>query len=274
MKHGYLFILTLLSGALMLRAQPEAYFVHYGAEDGLPQHTITDILQDRNGFMWFSTWDGLSKFDGYTFTTYHLPSSNTVESNSSRIDHLYEDKYNNIWTLSYDNQAYRFDVQTESFLGTSTIEDFKEHSFSASQIIPMKSGRVWLLSEEEGCISINDSLYNTTLFNTLKHNLTDNGVNSIYEDNALNTWILTNGGLTLIPSGGSGSLFFFIPYPKVILKKKFHFLPSLNRVMSYGLAQTMVLCGNMIKTTERSHSLPLKSVPILLRSGRYLRKKW
>lgn len=223
MKHGYLLILTLLSGALMLRAQPEAYFVHYGAEDGLPQHTITDILQDRNGFMWFSTWDGLSKFDGYTFTTYHLPSSNTVESNSSRIDHLYEDKYNNIWTLSYDNQAYRFDVQTESFLGTSTIEDFKEHSFSASQIIPMKSGRVWLLSEEEGCISINDSLYNTTLFNTLKHNLTDNGVNSIYEDNALNTWILTNGGLTLIPSGGSGSLFFFHPLSKSNFKEKIPF---------------------------------------------------
>ena len=37
------------------------------SEDGLPQHTITDILQDRSGFMWFSTWDGLSRFDGYTF---------------------------------------------------------------------------------------------------------------------------------------------------------------------------------------------------------------
>src|SRR5690554_388299 len=222
LKSGIL-LLVFLSGALMLRAQPEAYFVHYGSEDGLPQHTITDILQDRNGFMWFSTWDGLSKFDGYTFTTYHLPSSNTVESNSSRIDHLYEDKYNNIWTLSYDNQAYLFDVQTESFLGTNAIEDFRDHSFAASQIIPMKSGRVWLLSEEEGCISINDSLYNTTHFNTLKLNLTDNGVNSIYEDNQLNSWILTNGGLTLIPSLGSGPVFYFHPSSGSSLKEKVPF---------------------------------------------------
>ncbi|MBF6627413.1 MAG: response regulator [Proteiniphilum sp.] len=222
LKSGIL-LLVFLSGALMLRAQPEAYFVHYGSEDGLPQHTITDILQDRNGFMWFSTWDGLSKFDGYTFTTYHLPSSNTVESNSSRIDHLYEDKYNNIWTLSYDNQAYLFDVQTESFLGTNAIEDFRDHSFAASQIIPMKSGRVWLLSEEEGCISINDSLYNTTHFNTLKLNLTDNGVNSIYEDNQLNSWILTNGGLTLIPSHGSGPVFYFHPSSGSSLKEKVPF---------------------------------------------------
>ena len=36
--------------------------------DGLSQSTVTSILQDRNGFMWFATYGGVNKFDGYSFT--------------------------------------------------------------------------------------------------------------------------------------------------------------------------------------------------------------
>src|SRR5690554_7997023 len=108
----FLVIYLFFTGTVASVAQPEAYFVHYGAESGLPQHTVTDILQDRKGFMWFGTWDGLSKFDGYAFTTYHLPSGE-FESRSSRIDKLYEDKFSNIWALSNDNRAYRFKADTD-----------------------------------------------------------------------------------------------------------------------------------------------------------------
>lgn len=189
-------------------AQPPAYFVHYGSEDGLPQHTVTDILQDSKGFMWFSTWDGLSKFDGYTFTTYHLPSGE-FESRSSRIDRLYEDKYNNIWILSYDDRAYRFNVNTESFMGTNSIKAYEDKTFSASQIIPMESGRVWLLSEKEGCISIIDSLFNAEVYNTRNHNLTGNFVHTIYEDINQNSWVLTDKGLTLLPADSADPVFYF-----------------------------------------------------------------
>jgi len=93
-------------------AQYECYFEHYGAEDGLPQHTVMDILQDKKGFMWFTTWDGLCKFDGYKFITYRLSPNTNPEAKSNRLDYIYEDKYNTIWILSYDKQAYRFDPQT------------------------------------------------------------------------------------------------------------------------------------------------------------------
>lgn len=189
----------MLSGMGILVAQPKAYFEHYGAEDGLPQQTIMDILQDQKGFMWFSTWDGLCKFDGYEFITYRLPSDSTVESRSNRIDYLFEDKYNNIWTLSYDNQAHRFNPQMETFRGLSSIENNKGQPFPTYQIIPVKSGKVWLLSEENGCICISDSLFNSQIYNTKKNNLTGNRINTVYEDKNNNSWILTNKGLTFIP---------------------------------------------------------------------------
>ncbi len=211
LKILFLFLLIYLTGMDTIMSQPEAYFVHYGSENGLPQHTVTDILQDSKGFMWFSTWDGLSKFDGYTFTTYRLPTGNAAESQSSRIDHLYEDKYNNIWVLSYDDQVYRFNVQTQQFLDINSIEEYQKRTFSAFRIIPMESGKVWLLSEKDGCISIIDSLFNAVVYDEENRNLTGNAVHAIFEDKEGDSWILTDRGLTLIPSDGTGPVFYFHP---------------------------------------------------------------
>ena len=41
----------------------DCLFTHYSSEDGLSQNTIMSILQDKKGNMWFSTWDGINKFD-------------------------------------------------------------------------------------------------------------------------------------------------------------------------------------------------------------------
>src|SRR6476660_8256215 len=49
-------------------------FTHLTTDDGLSQGYVTDILQDRRGFMWFATRDGLNRYDGNTFVVYkHNP---------------------------------------------------------------------------------------------------------------------------------------------------------------------------------------------------------
>lgn len=229
LKIVFLFLSIFLLGTGTVMSQPPAYFVHYGSEDGLPQHTVTDILQDCKGFMWFSTWDGLSKFDGYTFTTYHLPSGQ-FESLSNRVDRLYEDKYNNIWVLSYDNRAYRFNVDTESFMGTNSIEAYKDKNYYVSQIIPTESGKVWLLSEKEGCISIMDSLFNAEVYSIRDRNLSGDFVHTIHEDMHQNSWILTDKGLTCLPADGAGPLFYFHSLSDGSLKEETPFFS----VMEFG----------------------------------------
>lgn len=209
MKNRLSSVIIILLTATLLQAQPEAYFVHYGAEDGLPQHTITDILQDQNGFMWFSTWDGLSRFDGYTFTTYHLPGSTESASQSSRIDHLFEDCYRNIWTLTYDNHAYRFNVQTGTFTGTEAISGLEGNPFAVSAIFPAPRGNVWLLSKKDGCIVVTDSLFQTQVFHPRNKNLSDSQVNEVYEDQDGNSWILTGNGLTVLHYSSSTPQFYF-----------------------------------------------------------------
>src|SRR5690348_89549 len=52
-----------------LKNQPMT-FTHYSTEQGLSQANVNVIFQDTEGLMWFGTFDGLNKFDGYTFTVY------------------------------------------------------------------------------------------------------------------------------------------------------------------------------------------------------------
>jgi len=47
-------------------------FEHLSLEDGLSESGVRAILQDSAGFMWFGTWGGLNRFDGYTFKIYKM----------------------------------------------------------------------------------------------------------------------------------------------------------------------------------------------------------
>lgn len=63
-------LILLLSITVFIIAQPVCQVKHFSVNDGLAQGNVMGMLQDQKGFIWFSTWNGLSKYDGYTFKTY------------------------------------------------------------------------------------------------------------------------------------------------------------------------------------------------------------
>lgn len=70
MKHILFLLLFNILSFVSLQSQPSCVFTQYTTKDGLIQKTISYILQDRKGFIWVSTWDGINRFDGYTFKNY------------------------------------------------------------------------------------------------------------------------------------------------------------------------------------------------------------
>ena len=82
--------------------QKKCTFTHYSSKDGLSQNTVMYMLQDHNDFLWFATWDGINRFDGYNFTTYKPRPDNNIPLSNSRINWMGEDKWGYIWLLSYD----------------------------------------------------------------------------------------------------------------------------------------------------------------------------
>lgn len=84
-----LLLLVMLFGSIGLHAYtPDPItFTHIGLKEGLSQSTIFAIDQDRRGNLWVATYDGVNRYDGYTFTTYrHNPADTlTIASNIARM---------------------------------------------------------------------------------------------------------------------------------------------------------------------------------------------
>src|SRR3974390_3301532 len=72
-------------------------FTHLTTNDGLSQGYVTAILQDRRGFMWFATRDGLNRYDGKTFVVNKNPPNDPDTLSSNFIEDLVEDDHGYLW---------------------------------------------------------------------------------------------------------------------------------------------------------------------------------
>src|SRR5467141_1976031 len=75
--------------------QAQYRFSSWTVDNGLPQNTVYDIRQTRDGYLWLTTFDGLVRFDGVRFTVFDK--SNTPAITNNRITALYEDRDGTLW---------------------------------------------------------------------------------------------------------------------------------------------------------------------------------
>lgn len=212
-----LYLIASLVCALSAKSQPDCFFTHYSSEDGLSQNTVMSILQDRKGNMWFSTWDGINKFDGYTFRTYKAKLDNQIDLTNNRIDQMFEDEYGFLWMQTYDNHVYRFDPRSEVFERVpATEKDGAAATVATIKILPC--GSVWLLTEKEGAIRIktNPETYRLTTdwYSEKNGSLQATFIHNVFEDLSGNEWLLTNNGLTMFPAGSKQSVSYFVEASK------------------------------------------------------------
>ncbi|MBK1439739.1 hypothetical protein JHJ32_07075 [Parapedobacter sp. ISTM3] len=90
------------------------YFTHYQVENGLSNNAVLCSVQDRMGFIWFGTKDGLNRFDGYSFKVFHSDPDNSNGLGSNFIRALFVDETARIW-VGTDQGIYIFDPKSEKF---------------------------------------------------------------------------------------------------------------------------------------------------------------
>ncbi|AFL85804.1 signal transduction histidine kinase [Belliella baltica DSM 15883] len=108
----YLTLLLVTIGWKLALGDPY-YFKHYQVEQGLSHNTVTSIVQDKEGFMWFGTKDGLNRFDGYQFKTFRYTENDPNSLGSNFIISLYVGK-DYIW-VGTDRGLYIYDKRKENF---------------------------------------------------------------------------------------------------------------------------------------------------------------
>ena len=94
--------------------QPTLRFERLTIEQGLSQNNVFSLLQDRAGFVWLGTADGLNRYDGYNFTVYKADPANPRSLSNSAVSALLEDRAGDVWAATRRG-LNRFDRATNSF---------------------------------------------------------------------------------------------------------------------------------------------------------------
>ncbi|RQW81692.1 MAG: hypothetical protein EHM79_19460, partial [Geobacter sp.] len=115
MKSFKIILLSILILCSSFSQTDEYIFRQLTDADGLSQSTIFAMIQDRDGYLWLGTIDGLNRYDGYEFRVYVNDASNASSISDNFISALYEDSDGFIWVGSVNGYLNRFDRKTEVF---------------------------------------------------------------------------------------------------------------------------------------------------------------
>ncbi|MBK7105886.1 MAG: hypothetical protein IPH62_11440 [Ignavibacteriae bacterium] len=201
-------------------------FQHYSTDNGLPQSTVYDIVQDSAGFIWFGTEAGIGRFDGIKVKTYSL-AEGLVGTN---VWSLFMDKHGTLWIGTNDGLSLLFEDEIRSFTTTNGLSDnfiwgitndkddniwvatryggackfegkkitqfTEENGFPSnelSDIITDSKGNIWFSSSNKGIIKYNGKKFQ--VFNS-NNGLKSNNVTTIFEDSDGLLWIGTDRGIS------------------------------------------------------------------------------
>jgi len=172
-------------------------------DQGLSQNFIYDLIQDRRGFMWFGTKEGLNRYDGYSFVIYRNDPMDTASLSGNNVTALYEDSLSVLWVGTAEGVLNRFDRATERFTHFA-FEDVPAAGMKADHITsisPGSGGILWIGLMGSGLISFDTRRggfkrigSDSSSANTLPSPYTFDAV----EDSIGNVWVSTGSGLAKV----------------------------------------------------------------------------
>jgi len=193
----FLIILYLVC-PFVLSAQSLMHVRYYSAKDGLSQNTVADFLQDDKGYIWMATWNGLEKFDGYTFQNYKSYPTDDTRLEYNRIQQIIKSQKGNIWCITYNNLLYLFDTRTEKFRnvfsGYPHLAGYEEVARIYKQTgeilwFSNKAGELFRIDEER--LGEADGIVHLPCRSCAGHG---QKIYTVYQDKRGYEWILTEQG--------------------------------------------------------------------------------
>ncbi|MDF2438758.1 MAG: putative periplasmic ligand-binding sensor domain protein [Bacteroidota bacterium] len=175
---------------------------------GLSQSTVNCVIQDREGFMWIGTQDGLNKFDGYSFKVFKHDPKITSSISDNYIQTLCEDRSGNIWIGTYGSGLCRLNKLSGKF------ETFKNDSSNKGSISNDAVTSIVCDSKDNLWIGTQDGLnyydQKAKQFRCYRNSSQDlnsissNKVSCVFIDNRERLWVGTDQGFNLMNTGGRG----------------------------------------------------------------------
>jgi len=169
-------------------------FARISNSQGLSQVRVSDIVQDDQGFIWFGTWNGLNRYDGYNFKVFKHDPERQESLSGVYIYSLFKDRAGTIW-VGTDQFLERFDPLTEKFSHYHfDVPDSSGLTTTVNQISQDSSGMLWL-STRKGLFRLDPVTGKTKHFYHDPgdpYSLGDNDIKSTGEDRAGRFWVGTS----------------------------------------------------------------------------------
>jgi ligand-binding sensor domain-containing protein/signal transduction histidine kinase len=165
--------------------------------NGLSQTRATPTVQDRLGFLWFGTQDGLDRFDGYKFKVFRHVPGQPGSLSGVYIRQLFIDHTGALW-VGCDRALDKFDPVTETFTHFRIGRKGTNESFGpAIDIKEDRNGKLWIATLK-GLFMLDPATGQTIRFThdpKDPSSISNDGLNSIGEDRQGTFWVSTFSGL-------------------------------------------------------------------------------
>lgn len=200
MKRRIITILTVLLGFFIAQAQSFLNMEsrNLSAKDGLSCNQVYDIIQDRQGYIWFATSNGLSRYDGYSFLNYNMLGGANMKPIQASLGHVkYDDANGFLWATTTGNQVACYSLAKARFVDYTAKGDYMRRY--AHLLYDGK--QVWLYDAKEGIrnIQYGDGQFVCTDYTQQTCHFLE-GMKHVMLDQAHQAWVTTKNGLYLLQS--------------------------------------------------------------------------
>ncbi len=192
-------VVLLFCLSLQVLAQPVTMkFTHLSTNSGLSQSNVTCILQDKMGFLWFGTQNGLNRYDGYQFTVYRNDPKDSASISNNYIRSIVEDSRGDLWIGTWGGGICRFRQDKNTFTRFTQRPGGLSDNFVNCLAID-HNGLLWAGTENGGLDKMDMATGSCTVYKqdaAKPGTLSDNDVTDVMEDKEHHLWVATfRGGI-------------------------------------------------------------------------------
>lgn len=228
-------ILLLALHFVFVKGQPICVARQYTVRDGLIQSNPAQILQSHNGFIWVSTWNGVSRFDGRDFETFQFDS--LLNQHMQRLENTAD---GNLWMIAYDRHSlYLYDIRENKLI--NVLKQYEQHFNTPLQIenlYPLSKGITWVTLNNGGCFRISDkecTVSSGIQYITAIDDVELGKVSRVFEDKQGEEWVFSDKGVSIFGKRTISSY----PFSMFETMDNFVFLASQNGRLAYYDVNTM-----------------------------------
>ncbi|OGU65982.1 MAG: hypothetical protein A2X62_08200 [Stygiobacter sp. GWC2_38_9] len=192
------FTLVILLFPVLLLSQTASEFLTI--DQGLSQNYIYSICQDKKGFLWIGTKDGLNRYDGYEFICYRHNPADSTSLSENNVSIVFEDSHQRLWIGTNGGGLNLYDRAKESFVQiTSSADTTTLSSNCITCIFESSDGFLWVGTTDGGLNKLNPITFTVQRFihqASNSNSVSSNYIHAISESDDGLLWIATaQGGL-------------------------------------------------------------------------------